>query len=171
MKTDKVIRIGDAIKILDASKFIHRVGYPLIWTDFYDELMDDEKLKEIGDSIGCTHGSARSAFIKAAAMGKVQKEKFGGNERKIIYDEDAPDPFDCFSLSWVISQYENQTFEVTDKKIAKTGIRVAPCSWTDSYSGEYNYESGGLGDEKTHILLQIENHKWIESIHVEKVMK
>ncbi|HET8688952.1 MAG TPA: hypothetical protein VFM18_20270 [Methanosarcina sp.] len=170
MKSDKVIHIGDTIKILDASKFIHRVGYPLIWTDFYDDMFEDERIKKIADELGC-QGKAFSALCKAAAMGKVNQEKFGGNERKIIYEKDAPDPYDCFSLSWEIQQYENQTFEVTDKKTAKTGIRFPAHSWTDSYSGEYNYESGGLGDEKTHILLQIENHKWIESIHVEKVMK
>lgn len=169
MKNDKVIRVGDTIKILDASKFIRRVGYPLIWTDFYDDMFEDERIKKIADELGC-QGKAFSALCKAAAMGKAEQENFGGNERKIIYEIDAPDPFDCYSLSFVIGEYENQTFEVTDKKIAKTGIRFSSNSWYD-YSGEYNYEPGGLGDEKTHILLQIEHHKWIESIHVEKVIK
>lgn len=161
-KIDKVIRIGDTIKILDASKFIHRVGYPLIWTDFYDEMYENTRIQEIAEELGC-QGKAFSALCKAAAMGKVEQEKFGGNERKIIYEEN---PGWCHE-----SYYKNRKFVVTSKKIAKTGIRFAPCSWTDSYSGEYNYESGGLGDEKTHILLQIEHHKWIESIHVEKVIE
>ena len=164
MKNDKVIRVGDTIKILDASKFIHRVGYPLIWTDFYDEMFEDERIKKIADELGCI-GKAFSALCKAAAMGKVEQQNFGGNERKIIYEEYDP-------ANWCDeSYYKNKNFVVTSKKTAKTGIRIPQNGWYDSYSGEYNYEPGGLGDEKTHILLQIEHYKWIESIHVEKVMK
>lgn len=38
----KVIRVGDRVKIID-SKFIKRVGYPLIWTDIVDEVAKDPR--------------------------------------------------------------------------------------------------------------------------------
>lgn len=38
----KVIRVGDRVKIVE-SKFIKRVGYPLIWTDLIDEVAKDPR--------------------------------------------------------------------------------------------------------------------------------
>ena len=161
-KNDNVIRIGDTIKILDHTKFIIRVGYPLIWTDFYSDLFDDEKTKELAKSVGiAVKNPAYSSFVKALAMSKVEEENFGGNERKIIY-EDSPS-------FWNELYYKNRVFQVTGKKIAKTGTRFPSCDGYDAYNGEYWYEPGGLLNEKTHILVQIDHGRWIESIHLEKI--
>lgn len=163
-KNDKVIRVGDCIKILDHTKFVRRVGYPLIWADFYSDIFENEMTKELAKSVGISiKNPAYSSFVKALAMSRVEEENFGGNERIIIYEES--DPNDWCSESY----YKNKIFAVTGKKISKTGIRIPACGGYDSWSGEYWEESGLLGNEKTHILLQIEHDKWIESIHVEKV--
>lgn len=160
-----VIRVGDFVKVLDPTKFIERVGYSLIWTDFYDEMQDDPRVSEIAHELGCS-GSAFYALCKAAAMGKVVKNKFGGNERKIIYTNDLKENLlvDRIDVGdYYYDYYLTYKFRVTEKKIAKTGLR-----FPSRYYGEDDYDIGGLDNEKTHILLKIEG-KWIESIHVQKV--
>lgn len=154
-KKNEVIRVGDSIQVLE-TKFIDRVGYPLIWTDFYDIMKERKDVISALDHFCCI-GSAKHQFIKAVCMGEVERQKFGGPNREIIYCEEKQSP-------WYDYYYKNHTFIVTGKRVVKTGKR-----FPGGYIDEESYENGGLEDEQTHILLQIEHYRWLEEKYVRKI--
>lgn len=47
IKPDSIIRVGDVVNMKPTTKFIKRVGYPLVWTDLIKEVEDDPVCRDI----------------------------------------------------------------------------------------------------------------------------
>jgi hypothetical protein len=69
----------------------------------------------------------------------AQRRGFGGNERS-IYTKDRP-------------ELTGAELIVTGKIVRKTGTRSSPSSY-QSYDGDWEYDSGGLWNERTHVILE-----------------
>lgn len=185
MKKD-IIRVGDFVKVLRC-RWVKRVGYPLVWTDLIDEVEADPKVREawnlltgetymppdrpkptnVSSFIDWTTASMCSpemsrAFVRAVAMLHVEQRGFGGRERKIIYDDPLKNQF-------LGAPEFLPTLEVYSKKVVKTGTYFSGSGHLyDEFSGEYEYEPGGLDNMKTHVLLSTACGL-IETCDVEKV--
>jgi hypothetical protein len=101
----------------------------------------------------------------------LQAKRYGGTTRS-IHTYEKPE---LFGLELV----------VMSKRVCKTGEYFAPSSWRGDFTGEYDCEPGGLGDCKTHILLELDYYvstvgligkdwqkfagTWIEAKNVQKV--
>lgn len=191
MKVKKhVYRPGDRVEIINP-KWIKRIGYPLIWTDLIDEVINDPRseaawyaLKGYSPDFSSkrienhTLGISKATnlpfeFIRAVAMERVRERSFGGNERAIIYETDKeltkffPFPCDITDTNCPMHQYWYKP-EVVSKRIAKTGTRVPARSY-DNYYGEYDYEPGYLANEKTHVILKLSTGFEIEECNVKPV--
>jgi len=77
----------------------------------------------------------------------LEQERWGGSERA-IHEIDRP------ALAGLVGT-------VTKKEIVKTGQRYAASGGYDGYSGEYDYEPGGLYDMKTHCVYTIMLNTWL----------
>ncbi len=167
-----VYRIGDRVRIIEP-RFVERVGYPLVWPMLMDEFK--AKLSQCRDAMrflidgvpseealkfslrACDEADAADKeFLKGLCMAAVRMRGFGGNERALHYYADGP-----------YEHMRNCELTVTAKRVCKTGTRFAGHS-SYSYEGEYDYENGGLSDEKTHTLLTVE-YMEIEAANVELV--
>lgn len=180
MKKD-VIRIGDTIRVLKPL-WVKRVGYPLVWTDLIDEVQQDPRTRQALEVLGIYQPLQRREgdrlvfqspnpneehpreFVRAVARLRVEQRRFGGNVRSIHYMPLAPEDarLDMLCTHQPHHGYVGRKFEVTGKRVAKTGIRFAAGG-----SGE-DWEPGGLENCRTHILLKT----WageIEACNVEKV--
>lgn len=179
----EVIRVGDSVRVL-RSRFIKRVGYPLVWHEIMDEVEKDEKvwkayclLKGISSESGEIkvglfvfsekRDSMPRYFVQACAKLEVARRNFGGDERTIHY---LPPPTD--ELNWWEScpNYDGGVFTVIKKRLAKTGKRF-PSSGGVCSDGEYWDEPGGLDDCKTHVLLTLAVGYEIEQCDVELVRR
>lgn len=172
-----VWRPGDKLRVLNPL-WVKRVGYPLVWYELMEEVKADIKvgqawgvltgsilqhaagyLRDMG--IGPTDGVPRY-FLQAAAKALVEARDFGGNERKIIYD----DPHGCQCVPGAV-------LEVYSKRVVKTGTRFAA---TAGSAGPWGFDEGWEGDParladmKTHILLTTACGE-IEAANVELVDK
>lgn len=187
-----VIRIGDKVKIV-ASKIVKRVGYPLIWTDIADEVRKDPRtiaayrllttpvdstaVPAVSTAVrhkldllaGSEADSISDEFVRVVARMRVVEIKFGGNERQIIYKKTRSDKAGLFWSSSddnECADYTGAIFEVTDKKVVKTGTRYPASGGSGGFWQEYDdYEPGGLADCKTHVLLYT-SAGWIEEVNV-----
>lgn len=180
-----VVRIGDRVKII-TSKFIKRIGYPLIWTDIADEVRVDPRTMQAYRLLTGQkpEDSAKQSLqfllksklptdeipndlVRAIARMRVEEMNFGGNERQIIYKTTRADKA---GLWWdtdnECADYTGQVLEVIGKRLAKTGTRFPPTSGRGSYDEEDWYEDGGLENCKTHIILKTDAGE-IERINVE----
>jgi hypothetical protein len=173
-----VYRIGDEVRILNA-RWIERVGYPLIWTDLIEEVENDPKTLDALSALGFF--TKRSLFdgkpkinlqfLRAVAMMHVEQRGFGGNERAIIYEKHeyplrkVTDSFLTIRTASDID-YTGFKMEIIGKRVAKTGTYYPPSGGYDEYSGEYDYQDGGLMNEKTHIILKTVRGE-IEACNVE----
>lgn len=92
-------------------------------------------------------------FATGVCKALVRHRNFGGKSRQ-IYTE--------------IGELLNRTAEVYGRRVVKTGTYYGPSGGYDSYSGEYDYEPGGLTDRKTHVLLRTDGGE-IEAVNVELV--
>jgi hypothetical protein len=188
----KVIRPGDTVKIINPV-FVDRVGYPKSFEDackevaglyvpaiedFLDKVFPDNPINSKCLSMAIKpwcEMKVGKKIIKALAYEYLARTGFGGNERKIH----------TYAIEGDIWQYQ----EVRETAVVKTGIRFAPSSYYDNWTGEWDCESGGLDQCKTHVLLDIGSafikrdfvtltgissapryHGWIEKCNVEKVM-
>jgi hypothetical protein len=89
---------------------------------------------------------AYDKIIKALAYEHLASKGFGGKERK-IYSEQRQELLGI-------------TAKVKNIFIKKTGIYFAPSGGYD-YFGEYDYDSGGLSNEKTHKILELDH--WVSN--------
>jgi hypothetical protein len=188
MKNKNIIRTGDIVRIINPEFFI-RCGYNLCLKDLIDKF-EKERMDEIENFIDVFLGDEKGKneliklgirktnpkefsrtgkeIAKALAYAYMIKHSFGGKERKIFTERK--------------EEYINTDFMVCDIRYHKTGIYFPPSGGYDSYFNEYDYESGGLKNEKTHKILELfpvyNNPKFvsvlsptfkIESIHVEKI--
>lgn len=191
-KKKDVIRVGDIVEVLD-DKFIERIGYTLTWKNFYDDMLDHPNFKDAMKLLDIDITFRPNKLIIELAHAKAISENFGGNERKIFY---YPNPQECeeylkkndsvisyfgseddryycgpyvhFSSRYAESKV-GRKFNVIEKRVAKTGKRFPPGGgdYDEYYPG--GLDSGGLDDEKTHIILKLSNGFEIESIHVKKI--
>ena len=182
MKSPKIIREGDRVKILNP-EFVTRVGYELSFSQAYDIVTERDKeavfnfMVSLGiiSSVPVLYGSKYDGFSKrhtrvfneimrTLAYAEVGKMGHGGKERK-LHTEFKP-------------EFKDKIMKVHSKRCAKTGFYYAPSGGYDSWTGEYDYECGGLDKQKTHILLDVYEPMdiWytsfrleIESCNVEKI--
>jgi hypothetical protein len=181
-----VIRRHDRVRILNPQIFL-RCGYPLT-----KKMIKDTITKEQMDSIhemfrkfnintqvpedvkSCLlfdytkfDDKAYQAVLNVMAGVLLRKQGWGGRER-CIYTEHKPVFF-------------NATGTVYEKRVVKTGVHHSGgCSY-DYYSGGYDFDPPFLGNEETHVILEISTdfmgeypggHRMeIEKCHVEKVSK
>ena len=175
-----VIRTGDRVRIV-TSRFIKRVGYPVIWTDIVRDVADDPRtlaayhfldtkastldlndfpvktnVKFPDDDNLYMSDPLYRQFARVVAMKRVGQMGFGGNDRSLHYYktvERVP------GLGLVNIDTDEERLDMTDhivtvigKRVVKTGKRFAPWHGA-SYDGEYDWEPGGLENEQTHVLL------------------
>lgn len=160
-----VYKPGDKVRVL-RDRFIERVGYPLIYGMFMEEVENDPRVAEALKALEYPTGGLPGGKINiphyfqiAVAKMRVEQKGFGGNERKIIYEPEGG-----------FARQPGQVLTVYSKRVAKTGVRFPSRSWYDSYGGGYDYEQGGLDDCKTHVLLMTDSGE-IEACDVEFVRR
>jgi hypothetical protein len=149
-----VIYPYDYVRIINPDIFI-RCGYPLNKELVKDTVITKEQREAIDEmlrkfDIGTTHDTLYGLQVKdtsevfnkvldvvaGAVLGRMG---FGGKER-IIYTERRHD-------------YASLMMRVYSKRIVKTGSYYPPSGGHDYWTGEYDYEPGGLADAKTHVIL------------------
>lgn len=169
----KYAAVGESVRIVTPRQFI-RCGYPLsikdvmnresleIEQDFervFAALENKAALKPSAPEstsdwleglaaasiVGASSASATVHGMLCAAIAayRLEKQNFGGDSRRII--EDGSGPFEC-----------GQVWKVTAKRFVKTGKRYASWGGQDSYTGEWDYEPGGLEGEQTHCVYSVE---------------
>lgn len=180
-----IYRDGDRVRVL-VPNFVTRVGYPRN-VDYYKP-----EARQTLESVGLLKPSfdgdwdtarrpytiydrAKDKLIGDLARFLLIQKGWGGNERS-IYTQSQP-----------LLAGTEQT--VIDKRVVKTGKRYSGYTTYDAWNGDYDYDPGGLEDEKTHILLKLatpghfgiigdrkssltallKQGGWIESINVEHV--
>lgn len=151
-----VYHVGDIVKVVNP-RFVERVGYPLIYTALIEEFESHPNLKKCLVLLGLANehasidprGRMARDFVIGCARAAVHHRGFGGRERKIHYRTEEP----IFLRSSSRDEDADIELVVLGKRTAKTGTYYPPTSGY-SWEGEYDYEPGGLTDEKTHVLLQ-----------------
>ena len=187
----KIIRVDDRVKIINP-EIVIRIGYPMSFDEACEEV-DKLYRNEIIEFLNKTiyqqkdvplykltlasyinekeyiKSQTYKKIIKALAYEHMQQKEFGGREKKIY--------------TKVRQELLGITSTVRNISIKKTGIYFAPSGGYDSYSGEYDFEPGGLDKEKTHKILELDywlsngvmSLNWeadyikIESCNVEKI--
>ena len=166
-----IIRIGDTVKIINP-EIISRIDYPMSFEDArkeVKELYHNEIIELLNKTVYKQTLKTSSKFKLLLAdisvkgwSGDVTYEKivstlswihirckgFGGKEKK-IYSE-------------IRQELIGITAKVRNIMIRKTGIYFAPSGGYNSYDGEYESEPGGLDNEKTHKILELDY--WINEI-------
>ena len=171
----QVIRIGDTVKIITPERFI-RCGYPFDQVKATDNLIDhyrddiDAFIAKIDPNpkypkTYIPEGDLRALCGRIARIVAI-RDGFGGRERSLHTERD--------------EALTGLRCTVSAKKVHKTGSYFGP-----SASDDYDFEPGGLSDEKTHVILTLDT-LWhydnygrcsralvntpirIEQIHVEK---
>jgi hypothetical protein len=84
----------------------------------------------------------------------LRKEGFGGSERQVFERE--------------VPNMTGATGKVLGKRTVKTGVHFGPCGGYDNFNNEYYYEPGGLTNEKTHVVydVQFESYNLIHNIEL-----
>lgn len=175
MKRTKPYRVGDRVRIVN-SKFVKRVGYPLIWYDLMDEVAKDPRTLQAYDLLTGRNavlefeitGNANLPryFLQAVAKLRVEERSFGGNDRQIFYYPTVA-PGTLHGPDEYSDLTGHYTF-VEGKRVVKTGKRYPPSSGMSGWEcPEYWEESGGLENEKTHVLL-LTHLGEIEACNVER---
>lgn len=154
----EVFRVDELVTITNPEIFV-RCGYPLCLKDKLDEIEFNpefnKKISEFLISLGLAGVSNCSLFedyswqnkqafngiMKAVAFGLLNKDKFGGSERKII--------------TKTIKIPEEHYFRIIGKKIVKTGTRSID---SDGSNMDGDYHSWVyLRDMKSHVILELDN--------------
>jgi len=176
-KKKDIIRVGDKVKIL-RPLFIYRWGYDNNLKDVAEEVLSKYKpqMREFVRTIlnlegkkGTSMGDADYPYYRLAsalAYEIVGSRMSQGAIRKLFYITDE----DKGPYHWLNHDFPAGSIkEVVEIKIVKTGRYFSSCS-SQNYEGEYDWEPGGLYEEKTHKLLRVGyTDNWIEAINVEKV--
>jgi|SRR6185369_1571433 len=146
----KYARIGEKVRVI-ANKDFERCGYPLTTLDIQNKYSKEiaEMVDKIGAAIGVDIWSDRSrlgnCLHKGLASYFLNKDKFGGPERKIYERDRAEYEFNIAGKEGI----------VTARKFVKTGTRIPGHSYT-SYEGERDYDPPYLHNEKTHCIYTLE---------------
>ena len=159
-KQDSIIRVGDKVLIKEPILF-ERVGYDNSFQSNYKST-DEEYGTKVRKFILNDLNMSMDKFLYGKIISAINYEVTGrkkksGAERKIF---NKPDRY-CY--------LKGREIEVSEIKFVKTGKYVPPYNSQDYY-GEWDFEPGGLTEEKTHKILTLDNGDMIESIYVEKVI-
>jgi hypothetical protein len=158
-KRKDIIREYDRVKIVNPQIFV-RSGYPLTIQMVKDTVITKEQKDAIwtmlksfnvrkvpGDILPGVYemkdlwDKDYSKVMDVMARIVLRQQGWGGSERK-IYTEEIPGLL-------------NATGEVWNKRVVKTGIYCAGCTYK-KYWDEYDeYDPPGLADEKTHVILKV----------------
>ncbi len=138
-----VYREGDTVRIIN-SRFIKRVGYPIVWTDLIDEFQTHPKIHEAAALLGVV---VTRDFVVGAAKAAVRARGFGGRERSIHYHRTVPDG-EIYTSTDGRPDYTGRTALVYSKFTRMTGTYFAPGGYED------DYDPGGLDNQKTHVILR-----------------
>lgn len=166
-----IFKVGDSVRVV-RSRFIERVGYPLVFTALRDEFRDHPRLLEALMMLGVvpeggtlTYYANRDA-VDGLAKAAVRMRHWGGPERSIHYWPTRPDDGDWHSYG--MPDRTGAVVEVLAKRTRMTGTYFAPFSSRDWETGEHDYDPGGLTDMKAHVILKTALGD-IEDCDVEKV--
>lgn len=149
-----IYREGDRIRIL-RTRIISRVGYDLIPAMLHDEAEAIINLAATQMMLGLKYHHTSHRIVErltsALAFAMVADRGFGSNERKLHYKKVVP--FMQAHTGDCINPHDGDITQVTGKYICHTGTRY-PSSSYQNYEGEWNYESGGLSNRQTHVILK-----------------
>lgn len=125
-----------------------RVGYRLTARNFKaqaSQLVDTDEFQEAWNNLirvaGCP--IMRHDMQAAVAYGLCAKAKCGGEWRGVVVNDD-PWSF-AYGTVWTVKSTRR----------VQTGKRYPPQSWRDSFTGECDYDPGGLSKGKTVILVSV----------------
>ena len=151
-KGKDIIRVGDTVKIVNPL-IISRIGYEFTYEDARKEIVESfksdiyelmRKAKVSGWNKIMENGAwdnCMKKIVGALAYDLVSKKIKTGN-RRMIYAELQED-------------LKDEIVTVVSKRTVKTGIYYPPICSGSSYE-DYDYEPGGLKDEKTHVILEVD---------------
>jgi WD40 repeat protein len=191
-RDEKIIRAGDSVKIINPEIFI-RCGYETHIEGKKQEILsselDKDKIKSFLNSFGIhTESTVKTkAYPYSTDLLCEYDECVGEHKLEVAYDKIArelaylriaQDGFGDDEKERKIYTERKEEFLgheniVSQIKFVKTGVRVAPGGSMNPYTEEYDYEPGGLQNEKTHKILTLSTYPGvrIEAIHVEKIEK
>lgn len=175
-KRKDVIRAGDMVRIITPEIFV-RCGYENTLSTTRKEVEEKYSPDVLAfmEKIGYNHSFLSTnrfdkklfrEIINSIAYAENGKKMRSGNERK-IYTENIP-------------TMKGKVMKVHETFVCKTGKYFPPSGGYDSYTGDYDYEDGGLDKQGTHVILCVyepNNVIWckghgthtIEKCHVEKI--
>lgn len=151
---DRVIRVGDRVRIIKPSIFV-RCGYPLCISDIKKELeskvvLDAMRMAGVpipayvlsSEVLDATTRRAYQQIAGGMALAIINQRGYGGNERRIYTKED-------LSLS-------DLDFYIISKRTVVTGERYGWYRRNDFF-GDVEDEPPGLTNIKRHIILSVES--------------
>jgi hypothetical protein len=155
---------GDWVRIDHPEMFV-RCGYPLSIKEVRKQIEKDHR-NEIEDFVDKVARGAPSdedgenwltrrsilsrsrimsrsvrQIVDALAYERIKAQGFGGRERK-VYTE-------------YVEAMKGKVFKIESTKTCMTGEYYDSSGGYDSWSGEYDYEPGGLMNQKCHRILQL----------------
>jgi hypothetical protein len=156
LNRSEIIRIGDRVRIVNPEFFV-RCGYPLNKELVLRNNLKQEDVNKIDafitsfglnnfyvdlDKSNHIYTRVFDKIADAIAYGLLNKEGFGGRERK-IYTE-------------YLEPYKDIVCEVIGRKIVNTGYYRSGGKSYDYYNGGYDYEPASLEDQQTHIIYTVD---------------
>lgn len=182
-----MIRVQDKIRIINPQIFV-RCGYPLSKKIVKETIITAEQKEAIHtllDKFNIRRPLDSTLFLR---HDKQDNKKWGSYDKILDVLASAVLFQNCFGgkqrqvFSEEVPELKDVHARVLGRRVVKTGKYYAPYSGYDSWTGEYDYEPGGLSDMKTHVILECcfcdygltYNGKCefeIEKCHVEKVSR
>ncbi len=176
---NNVIRKNDLVRIVNPI-IVERCGYPLTKQIIKDTIFTDEQKRSIytlmlsfginsSNILDDIQDDTHEKILDIMAWKVLKKKGFGGPQRQL------------FTIKK--ESLRGKSAVVVGRKVVKTGKYFSPSRYFSNYDGEYDYEPGGLSDEKTHVLLQLsinpfqddvcpnvnsDGGLWIEKINLER---
>lgn len=177
----KYAKVGEKVRLINLLQFI-RCGYPLSSRDIDKnpdlnnrkwQMMNAAALALLPNAPKTHYGSVGiSGWLQAKRddnsfhynidprisyklesavnMAILIENNFGGNKRIVVEE-----PIE------ILNYQVGTVLKVTKKRFVKTGKRYPSRSWT-SYEGEHEYEPGGLENEQTHCVYELDG--WFETL-------
>lgn len=148
MTKKPIYRPGDRVVIMQPKVFV-RCGYPFDVVAETDSILSHhqthiqeliEKIDQHGQPDRYGNETDMRAVASRLARIVAVRRGYDGNDRR-IYTK-----FESGILG--------KEGTVYSKRVVKTGTRYGPSSGQD-YNGEWYGDSGGLSDEKTHVILRV----------------
>lgn len=141
------LKPGDKVRVL-RYRPVRRVGYRLTARDFKtqaSQLVDSDEFHSAWTALNKAAGCnlARHDMQAAVAYAMCAKAKCGGEWRGVVVDDDR----------WNFAY--GTVWTVKSTRRVQTGKRYPPQSWRDSFTGDCDYDPGGLSCGKTVILVSI----------------